>query len=139
MKISGSAAAWRIVTLAGFGASRSASTAAYCASEPCRPPTPPVHAVDVVAGPEFGHADADGFDRPGEIDAEDRGQRLARMRGLAGAYLEVERVDRARCDPDQDLPGLESRRGTDAIRNAARWPSRTAASMVFSDIIVSPV
>src|SRR5216683_3132109 len=42
MKISGTAAASRMPRLAGFGASRSASTAAYSASDPCRPPTPPV-------------------------------------------------------------------------------------------------
>jgi len=43
---------------------------------------------------------ADRFDRTREIDAENRRQGLARVRGLAGTYLDVERVDRARCDPD---------------------------------------
>ena len=64
------------------------------------------HAIDFIARPEIGHAVPDRFDGAGEIDAEDRGQRLAGMRGLSGAYLEVERVDPARRDADQHLPGL---------------------------------
>jgi hypothetical protein len=67
------------------------------------------HAIDIVAGPEFGHAVADRFDRAREIDAEDGGQGLAGVRGLTGTYLDVERVDRARRDPNQDLPRLRSR------------------------------
>ena len=67
------------------------------------------HAIDFIARPEIRHAVADRFDGAREIDAEDRGQRLAGMRGLAGAYLEVERVDPARRDADQHLPRLGSR------------------------------
>ena len=67
------------------------------------------HAVDFIAGPEIRHAVADRFHRAREIDAEDRGQRLAGVRGLAGTYLDVERVDRARGDADQHLSRLGSR------------------------------
>ncbi|MNV53564.1 hypothetical protein D3C71_1457180 [compost metagenome] len=42
MKTSGSAAASRMVRFVGLGASRSASTVTKVASEPWRPPTPPV-------------------------------------------------------------------------------------------------
>ena len=67
------------------------------------------HAIDLIAGPEIGHAVTDRLHRAREIDAEDCGQGLAGVRGLAGTYLEVERVDRARGDADQHLPRLGCR------------------------------
>lgn len=42
MKMSGSAAASRMPRFFGFGASNLSSTATNSASDPCRPPTPPV-------------------------------------------------------------------------------------------------
>ncbi len=67
------------------------------------------HSIDFVAGPEIGHAVTDCFHRARKIDAEDRRQRLAGVRGLARAYLDVERVDRTRGDADQHLSRLGKR------------------------------
>jgi len=69
------------------------------------------HSINPVAGSKDCHALADGLDDAGKIDAQNRGQWLARMRGLAGPYLDVERVDGAGCDPDQNLPRRRLRPG----------------------------
>jgi hypothetical protein len=83
------------------------------------------HPKDLVAGPKGGDAITDSFDHTGQIDAQDRRQRLARVRGLAGANLEVERIDGAGLDRDQNLARLRLRhrhprdpeRGVVAVEN----------------------
>jgi hypothetical protein len=52
LKTSGNEAASRMQKWAGFNASRLVSTAAYSASEPCAPRTPPGHAIDLIAHPK---------------------------------------------------------------------------------------
>src|SRR6267142_2411714 len=67
------------------------------------------HSIDFVSVPKAGHARTDGLDDARKIDAENGRQRLARVSGLAGPNLDVERVDRAGFDPDQNLPRLRIR------------------------------
>jgi hypothetical protein len=67
------------------------------------------HSINFVSVPNVGHARTDGLDDARKINAENGRQRLARVSGLAGPNLDVERVDRACFDPDQNLPRLRSR------------------------------
>jgi hypothetical protein len=62
------------------------------------------HSVNFVPVSKGRHAVADGLDDARKIDAENGRQGLARMGGLAGANLDVERIDGTGFDPDQNLP-----------------------------------
>jgi hypothetical protein len=62
------------------------------------------HSKNFVAVLKGCHARTDRLDHAGKVDAENGGQWLARMSGLAGTNLDVERVDGAGFDPDQNLP-----------------------------------
>ena len=78
------------------------------------------HPIDLVAAAEAGDACSHRLDGAREVQAEDGGQGVAGMRGLAGVDLEVERIDAARIDPDKHLarsPG--SGREMRARRNGA--------------------
>src|SRR5262249_25159754 len=55
----------------------------------------PGHSVDLVAAAEAREALARRLDGPRKIEAENGGQRMAGVRGGAGADLDVERIDRA--------------------------------------------
>ena len=63
------------------------------------------HAVHRIARLEPRYPGTNRFDAAGEIDSEDCGQRLLRMSRLTGADLEIERIDAAGLDADQDLAG----------------------------------
>src|SRR5262245_24682959 len=63
------------------------------------------HSVNLVTTSQARHALARRLDGPGEIEAENGGQRMTRVRGGAGADLEVERIDGACCDTHQHLAG----------------------------------
>jgi hypothetical protein len=63
------------------------------------------HSEDFVAAAESRNAGADRFDHPRKIDTQDGRQRLASVTGLPGTDLQIERIDRAGLDPDQDLAG----------------------------------
>jgi len=89
--------------------------------------------------PKGAHAVADRLDDARKINAQDRRQRLTRVRGLAGPNFDVERIDRAGPDPDQNLPGRGSGLGTCAILNAPLLASRTAACIVFAAVMRPPV
>jgi hypothetical protein len=65
---------------------------------------PARHSKNFVAVSKACHARTDGLDHARKVDAENGGQWLARMGGLAGTYLDVERVNGAGLDPDQNVP-----------------------------------
>src|SRR5262245_52974620 len=70
----------------------------------------PGHSVNFVTTTEALNALARRLDGPGEIEAENGGQRMARVRGGASADLDVERIDGTCGDTHQRLAG--SRDGT---------------------------
>src|SRR5262249_20301597 len=61
------------------------------------------HAIDLVTFAIARHAGTNGFDRTRQIQPEDRGRRMTGMRGCAVEDLDVEWIDAARSDPNQDL------------------------------------
>ncbi len=71
----------------------------------------PGHAIDLVTRLEARDLAPGLFDEAGEVDAENSGHRLARMRRHAGMNLGVERIDRARAHPHQDLARADLGRG----------------------------
>jgi hypothetical protein len=68
---------------------------------------PAGHAIDLVALAERGNSRSNRLDDAGKVDAENRGEGMARMRRDAGPDLRVQWIDAARGNPDQHL----SRRG----------------------------
>jgi hypothetical protein len=83
---------------------------------------PASHAINLVAAAELRHARPDALDDAREIDAQNGPQRMTRVSRLPLAYLDVERIDRARLDPDQHLAGcsLGTRIRTDLKRRVGR-------------------
>jgi hypothetical protein len=103
MKASGSAAASRMDRLEGLSASSLESTAAYYASDPWMPPTPPV--IPYTSSPAL-NAVTPGpavTTTPARSMPSTSGKGMPRMRGGAGANLEVERIQAARDDTHQHL------------------------------------
>ncbi len=69
------------------------------------------HAVDLVARLEPRHVAPGLLDHAGEIDSENGGQRMTRMRRRTGMDLGVERIDPARTYPHQHLARADLGRG----------------------------
>ena len=69
------------------------------------------HAIDLVARLEPRDVTPGLFDHAGEIQPENRRQRMARMRRGAGVDLGVERIDPARADSHQHLARADLGRG----------------------------
>jgi hypothetical protein len=67
------------------------------------PADPARHPEHLVAPAETSDIRSDGFDDAGQIDTENGRQRMTRMRRVAAMDLEIERIDRTRLDPDQNL------------------------------------
>src|SRR5262245_38405634 len=65
----------------------------------------PCHSVNLVTTAEARNVLARRLDGPGEIEAENGWQRMARMRGGASADLDVERIDGTCRDTHQRLAG----------------------------------
>ena len=93
MKASGNAAASRILIPARLRASRRASTASKFSERSVQAADAAGHAEHFVARLESGHARARGLNDAGDINAEDRRQRLLGMRRTAGADLGIQRID----------------------------------------------
>ena len=65
----------------------------------------PGHSVDFVTAAEARSVFARRIDGPGEIEPENGGQRMACVRGVASADLDVERIDSTCYDTHQRLAG----------------------------------
>ena len=129
IKISGKTLTSRIVSFAGFSASKSASTAAYLGQRPLVAADASRHAEHFVARPEARHAGSHSLDDAGEVDAKNSRQRLLRVVGRTRADFRIEGVHPA---PRRSGPGLLQGRGQPwggrSLRGAgtARHASRAA-------------